>query len=354
MGFFEGDWETFFSVNSMEELTTGWNKMSLQGPEGDQFDLHSEMGAKDFILAAKFLTKKVINVEAVARNFSLLWRTRNGFKIKDQGNHIILSIFKNKLDCKKIFSAQPWSFDKFLVVFQRYNNNIQVRDLDFGRVPFWVQVYDIPISFMNKKVAEGLCSGIGEVCSSDFSVMEGGDHVHVRVILDITKPLCCGQKISLDGGSSGWVSFKYERLPSLCFWCGNLTYRERGCELWISSGGSLTVEDRKYGMWLRAPLSNKIRKSTIVVPGFYQQKKASGASTDEEREPVSNPSQSAVPAKETSITSMVKVTPNSVLPIFSCSVVCPSVRDEQVIPLGFEGQIHTKRNFLVSTHIFYS
>lgn len=174
---------------------------------------------------------------------------------------------------KKIFSTQPWSFDKFLVAFQRYNNNIHVCDLDFERVPFWVQVYDIPISFMNKKVAEGLCSGIGEVCSSDFSVMEGGDHVRVRVILDVTKPLCRGRKISLDGGSSGWVSFKYERLPSLCFWCGCLTYGKRDCEVWIASGRSLTVEDRKYGTWLRAPLSNKIRKSTIVVPGFYQQKK---------------------------------------------------------------------------------
>ena len=120
----------------MEEITTGWNQMSLQGPKEDQFNLHSTMGSKDFILAAKFHTKRVINVEAVAWNFSLLWRTRNGFKIKDQGNHIILFIFKNKLDCEKNFSAQPWSFDKFLVVFQRYHNNTHIRDLDFQRVPF--------------------------------------------------------------------------------------------------------------------------------------------------------------------------------------------------------------------------
>lgn len=133
-------------------------------------------------------------------------------------------------------------------------------------------------------MAEGLCSSIGEVCSSDFSVMEGGDHVRVRVILDISKPLCRGRKISLDGGNTGWVSFKYERLPSLCFWCGCLTHEERDCELWIASGGSLTRKDRKYGTWLRVPLSNHIRKSTIAVPGFYQQKKVSSASTVEGRD----------------------------------------------------------------------
>ena len=65
------------------------------------------MGSKDFILAAKFHTKRVLNVEAVAQNFSQLWRTRNGFKIKDQGNHVVLFIFENKFDCDRIFSSQP-------------------------------------------------------------------------------------------------------------------------------------------------------------------------------------------------------------------------------------------------------
>jgi len=329
----------------MEEITKRWNQMSLQGPEKDQFDLRSDMGSKDSNLGAKFYTKRIINVEAVARNFSLLWRKRNGFKIKDQGNHIILFIFENKFDCEKILSSQPWSFDKFLVVFQKYYNNTHVRDLDFERVPFWVQVYDIPVSFMNKTVAEGLCSGIGEVCSTDFSVMEGGDHVRVRVILNVTKPLCCGRKFSLEGGSTGWVSFKYERLPSLCFWCGCLTHGERDCKHWMASGGSLTVEDRKYGTWLRAPLSNNVKRSTIAVPGFFQQKKASHASTVEEKEPVSKPHQPVTPASRTSTSSTEKVTPKSELPIFSYSVAYPSVRDGDEFPPGFEGHLHTKGNF---------
>lgn len=37
-------------------------------------------------------------------------------------------------------------------------------DLVFDRVPCWVQVYKIPIRFMNKVVVEGTRSGIGEVC----------------------------------------------------------------------------------------------------------------------------------------------------------------------------------------------
>ena len=88
----------------MDEITTGWNQLSLQDPEEENFDLQSEMGSKDFTLAANFQTKRVLIVEAVAQNFSQLWHTRNGFKIKDQGNHIVLFIFENKFDCDKIFS----------------------------------------------------------------------------------------------------------------------------------------------------------------------------------------------------------------------------------------------------------
>ena len=83
-----------------------------------------------------------------------------------------------------------------------------------------MQVYDILFQFANKAVVEGICSGIGEVYPSDFSVMEGGDFLRVRVILDISKPLSRGRKITLDDGSVGWVSFKYERLPNICYWCG--------------------------------------------------------------------------------------------------------------------------------------
>ena len=67
--------------------------MSLQDLEDENFDLQSEMGLKDFTLAAKFQTKRVLNVKVVAQNFSQLWHTRNGFKIKDQGNHMTMCAF---------------------------------------------------------------------------------------------------------------------------------------------------------------------------------------------------------------------------------------------------------------------
>ena len=56
---------------------------------------------------------------------------------------------------------------------------------------------------MNRVVAEGIYSRIGEVCKKENSVMEDGDFMRIRVIIDIFKPLCQGRNISMDDGSNG-------------------------------------------------------------------------------------------------------------------------------------------------------
>ena len=59
----------------------------------------------------------------------------------------------------------------------------------------------------------------------------GGSFFQVRVVVDITLPLCRGRVISLTNGSSSWVNFKYEHLPSLYYWCRCLEHDDRDCEL---------------------------------------------------------------------------------------------------------------------------
>lgn len=56
---------------------------------------------------------------------------------------------------------------------------------------FWVQVHDILIHYMSKVVAEDICSSIGEVCSFETHLMEErGCFVRVRVLVDVSRPLC--------------------------------------------------------------------------------------------------------------------------------------------------------------------
>ena len=53
-----------------------WKKLSLLEAEGKKHDLSKEKRTAEYVLAAKFFTRRSINVEAVARTFRPLWRTK--------------------------------------------------------------------------------------------------------------------------------------------------------------------------------------------------------------------------------------------------------------------------------------
>lgn len=55
--------------------------------------------------------------------------------------------------------------------------------------------------------------------------------VCVKVNLDISLSLCRGRIVSLENGDKIWVSFKYERLPNICYWCGWLDHSDKDCSL---------------------------------------------------------------------------------------------------------------------------
>ena len=85
----------------MEQLTRSWNNLSLSEKEWTGFILLEDHRRGEFLIAAKFFTTRFLQREAVARIFKQLWRTTNGFKIKNQGNNIVLFVFDNLLDVDK-------------------------------------------------------------------------------------------------------------------------------------------------------------------------------------------------------------------------------------------------------------
>ena len=174
----------------MEDLSEQWTKLSLLDRERDNITLGKNQGFNEHIIAAKFLTQRALNVDAVGRTFKPLWRAIKGFTIKNMGNHILLFVFENQEYVNRVLLSEPWTFDKHLVVVHKYERNTPIQDFSFNKTSFWVQVYDIPISYMTKEVAKDLCSSVGEVCRSNTQpTEEGGCFVQVRVRVDVTQPL---------------------------------------------------------------------------------------------------------------------------------------------------------------------
>ena len=178
----------------MDELTKQWKGLSLSQWEGPKFRMRSDLATTEYIIVAKFLTKRTLNMDAIAATFQPLWRSKNGFRLKNLGNHIVLFIFDSKADVDNILANEPWSYDKNLMVLQQYEADSKVENLSFNLTHFWVQVHGIPVRFMNKRVAEGLCEIAGQVCHLQNAPTEdAGSFMRVRVLVDISQP-CVGDK----------------------------------------------------------------------------------------------------------------------------------------------------------------
>lgn len=171
----------------MEDLTKQWTGLTISNREGPKFRLHNDLAAPVFIIAAKFLTKRALNINAIAATFTPLWRSKNGFKIKNIGDHVLVFTFESKADVDRILANEPWSFDKHLVVLQRYDGVRDIHELDFNLTPFWVQVHGIPVKFMTTAVVESLYESVGEVQNQPQTKTEDcGGFMRVRVLLDVT------------------------------------------------------------------------------------------------------------------------------------------------------------------------
>ncbi|KAL0006670.1 hypothetical protein SO802_008172 [Lithocarpus litseifolius] len=252
--------------------------------EGPGCNLTSDHSISEFSIAAKFLTKRAINVEVIAQTFTPLWRARNGFKIKRFGDHSLLFTFDNERDVDRILVSEPWSFDKHLVAMQKYDGSFPLQDIKFDRTTIWVQVHGIPPKYMSLDAGVKICEVVGDVIKpSDTKMFDAGNFIRVQVSIDLSLPLCRGRLISLNNGKEMWVSFKYERLPNVCYWCGKLTHDDRDCDLWIESEGTLKSDQRAFGPYLQASPFVATRKNVLHVPGYYAEKKKTNSTEATDR-----------------------------------------------------------------------
>ena len=237
----------------MDEITGQWQTLSLTEKEDLRLTLDSDDDEGGSILAALFLTPRIINMESVLRALKPLWRIGMGLKARDMGHNKVMFIFQNEADAERVLVNGPWSFDKHMIIISRMDDNIPFSKACFDFMSFWVQIHDLPVKLMKKSVCKKIGLTLGSVEQGE-DVDEGrtkGNSMRVRVNIDIRQPLCRGRKIGVGGSADQWISFKYERLTNFCYWCGLITHGEKDCDLWLKSRGSLLPEDQQYGTWLR-------------------------------------------------------------------------------------------------------
>lgn len=78
----------------------------------------------------------------------------------------------------------------------------------------------------------------------------GAVYMRIRVLLDDRKPLKRRMKIKKEGGDWSWISFKYERITTFCFYCGILEHSEFFCEKFLDQADK--AAPKPYGLFMKA------------------------------------------------------------------------------------------------------
>ena len=96
----------------------------------------------------------------------------------------------------------PWSFEKQLVLMQEFERELVPKHIVMKWVPFWIQIFNLPLKSRTKEIGWTIRSKLGEVLEVDVSEsrVQWGKYLRVRVRIDVTKKLIRGKKINIEGG----------------------------------------------------------------------------------------------------------------------------------------------------------
>ena len=121
-------------------------------------------------------------------------------------------------------------------------------------------------------VAKEIVSVVDMVAESETEEgnSEGCNFLRVWVV-NPSDPLCKGRKIGRKDGSASWVSFKYERLPNIYYWCGKLTHHDKDCPSRLKKKETVPDVEKQFGSWLRTSTPNPSRWTVIHVAGFEEE-----------------------------------------------------------------------------------
>lgn len=109
--------------------------------------------------------------------------------------------------------------------------------MGFSSERFWLQLHNLPMACMNRKLREQIGQSIGSVIQVDtfHEGLDWGWFLRVLVDVDIQMPMARGRTIKWKGEST-WIPIHYEKLPKICFSCGCMVHGAAGCDAGSHNG----------------------------------------------------------------------------------------------------------------------
>ncbi|CAH9071794.1 unnamed protein product [Cuscuta epithymum] len=205
-------------------------------------------------VVARVVSDKPVRAVSFCQSMAMVWRPVRGVSIDEIEDSKFLLQFYHEGDLNRVVDEGPWSFEQNLVVIKRLGRTDKPLEVALDHADFWVQVHDLPLSYMTARAARGIANSIGSFVQLDESSPGGKKRLFMRisVTLNVTMALTQRLQVRQEGNNWTWANFWYERLPNFCFLCGILGHADRFCPSNPHSG--IGIGEKPYGPWLRADM----------------------------------------------------------------------------------------------------
>ena len=242
-----------------EEVIQGLENMKLTTEEEEIIEVPDE-GRKEEIescsqsLIGKFLTCKSYNKRAAHTTLKKAWGLQDEVQIMEVGSNLFQFKFSIEFDMERVFKGGPWTFDNQALMLRRWQRGMTATNVKFETVSLWVQIWGAPFDMVSPKVAAevGRRLGVVEEVETRQKQEIQNWYMRVKVAIPISKPIRRGRFIARSEGERTWVTYKYERLPIFCHFCGLLGHDVRHCAGYFAASKKGEEVLCQYGDWLKS------------------------------------------------------------------------------------------------------
>lgn len=283
-------------INCLEsmKLTADEEETITISDEGRRMEIES----CTMSLIGKFLTCKPFNKKAAKNTLQKAWGLEDKVQIVEVGPNLFQFKFNTEFDMEQILKGGPWSFDNQLLMLTRWKKGMRAENVQLQHAALWVQIWGAPFDMVLARVAKEVGGRLGEVVEvKNRRKQEDPSYfMRVKVAIPISKPLRRDGFLAGSDGERSWVTFKYERLPMFCHYCGLLGHNLRHCASHFSATKSGVEVNYQYGDWFKAigvcsisPTKRYAEKSSNIGDSHGVKQQGHSSSSAVEKVPNKNP-----------------------------------------------------------------
>nr|KJB68667.1 hypothetical protein B456_010G174400 [Gossypium raimondii] len=114
------------------------------------------------------------NREAMYKVLRSLWLTKYEVNFVALNEEMIMVKFGYVEDRNRILNMMSWLFDNCLFAMFPFVKDKELETYEFNFSSFWLQIYNIPLEYMERQIAMDVGKAIGELVAIDWKDRNGG------------------------------------------------------------------------------------------------------------------------------------------------------------------------------------